>query len=69
MTDTSTAAKLADLRARLEQARDPGSERARKKRDEDGRSTPRQRIASLLDAGSFVEIGAQEKGRVGFGTH
>ena len=61
MTDTSTAAKLADLRARLEQARDPGSERARKKRDEDGRSTPRQRIASLLDEGSFVEIGALAK--------
>lgn len=54
----STAAKLADLKARLAQAQDPGSERARAKRDTAGLTTPRQRIAALLDAGSFVEIGA-----------
>ncbi|MFD2456495.1 acyl-CoA carboxylase subunit beta [Corynebacterium mendelii] len=54
----TTAEKLADLRSRLEKAKDPGSERARKKRDDAGRSTPRQRIDALLDAGSFVEIGA-----------
>lgn len=58
MSNTTTAEKLADLRARLEIAKDPGSERARKKRDEEGRTTPRQRIDALLDAGSFVEIGA-----------
>ncbi|AGG67837.1 acyl-CoA carboxylase subunit beta [Corynebacterium callunae] len=58
MSNTTTAEKLADLRARLEIAKDPGSERARKKRDDEGRTTPRQRINSLLDAGSFVEIGA-----------
>ncbi|ALC06925.1 Propionyl-CoA carboxylase beta chain [Corynebacterium deserti GIMN1.010] len=58
MSNTTTAEKLADLRARLEIAKDPGSERARKKRDDEGRTTPRQRIDSLLDAGSFVEIGA-----------
>lgn len=58
MSNTTTAEKLADLRARLDKAEDPGSERARKKRDEEGRSTPRQRINALLDAGSFVEIGA-----------
>lgn len=53
--------KLADLRARLEKAQDPGSERARRTRDEAGRSTPRQRIAALLDEGSFVEVGALAK--------
>ena len=58
MSNNTTAEKLADLRARLEKAEDPGSERARKKRDEEGRTTPRQRINALLDAGSFVEIGA-----------
>ena len=61
MTDTSTADKLADLRARLDRARDPGSERARAKRDEAGQTTPRERIAALLDEGSFVEIGALAK--------
>lgn len=54
----STAEKLADLRARLDKARDPGSERARKKRDDAGQTTPRQRIEALLDEGSFTETGA-----------
>lgn len=54
----STASKLADLRARLEKAQDPGSERARKRRDDAGQTTPRERIHALLDEGSFVEIGA-----------
>ena len=54
----TTADKLADLRARLETAQDPGSERSRKRRDDAGRTTPRQRIAALLDEDSFVEIGA-----------
>lgn len=58
MSLNTTAEKLADLRARLEKAQDPGSERARAKRDEAGRTTPRQRINRLLDKGSFVEIGA-----------
>nr|WP_246858172.1 acyl-CoA carboxylase subunit beta [Corynebacterium sp. sy017] len=49
---------MADLRARLAQAQDPGSERARAKRDAAGRTSPRQRINRLLDPGSFVEIGA-----------
>ena len=40
----STAEKLADLRERLDKAQDPGSERSRKRRDEAGRTTPRQRI-------------------------
>lgn len=54
----STASKLADLRARLEKAQDPGSERARKRRDDAGQTTPRERIHALLDEGTFVEIGA-----------
>lgn len=54
---TTTAAKLADLRRRLEEARDPGSERARARRDAAGLTTPRQRIARLVDPGSFVELG------------
>lgn len=57
----TTAEKLADLRARLDTAQDPGSERSRAKRDEAGRSTPRQRINALLDEGSFVEVGALGK--------
>ncbi|WKD59978.1 acyl-CoA carboxylase subunit beta [Corynebacterium caspium] len=57
----TTAEKLADLRARLELAQDPGSERSRKKRDDAGYSTPRERIAALLDEGSFMEVGALAK--------
>lgn len=58
---STTAEKLADLRERLDTAKDPGSERARQKRDDAGHSTPRERIARLLDDGSFVEIGALGK--------
>ncbi|MDN6708987.1 MAG: acyl-CoA carboxylase subunit beta [Corynebacterium casei] len=58
---TTTAEKIADLSARLEQAQDPGSERSRKRRDDAGHSTPRQRINALLDEGSFVEVGALGK--------
>lgn len=61
MTASTTAEKLADLRSRLATAQDPGSERARARRDEAGRSTPRQRINRLLDEGSFMEIGALAK--------
>nr|WP_275437317.1 acyl-CoA carboxylase subunit beta [Corynebacterium simulans] len=52
---------MEDLRQRLERAQDPGSERSRKRRDDAGRSTPRQRINALLDEGSFVETGALAK--------
>ena len=58
---TTTAHKLDDLRQRLERAQDPGSERSRKRRDEAGRTTPRQRINELLDEGSFVETGSLGK--------
>lgn len=54
----STASKIADLAERLDKAQDPGSEQARKKRDDAGFTTPRQRIAALVDEGSFMETGA-----------
>lgn len=54
----ATAEKLAELHRRLEQAQDPGSEKAKARRDEAGLTTPRQRIDALLDEGTFVEIGA-----------
>ncbi|WP_238596861.1 acyl-CoA carboxylase subunit beta [Corynebacterium heidelbergense] len=49
---------MAELNRRLEQAQDPGSEKAKARRDEAGLSTPRQRIDALVDEGSFMEIGA-----------
>ncbi|AWB82777.1 methylmalonyl-CoA carboxyltransferase [Corynebacterium yudongzhengii] len=58
---STTAEKLADLRERLEKAQDPGSENARKKRDDAGRSTPRERINRLLDDDTFTEVGALGK--------
>ena len=60
MTDTAatTAQKLEELHRRLEKAQDPGSEKAKAKRDEAGLTTPRQRIDELLDEGTFIEIGA-----------
>ena len=54
----STAEKLEDLRRRTEESLDPGSARAREKRDAAGHTTPRQRIDALLDPGTFTEIGA-----------
>src|SRR5699024_8110612 len=54
----TTAEKLAELKAKLEQAREPGSARAIAKRDAAGKPSARARIESLLDKGSFVEFGA-----------
>jgi len=53
----TTAEKLADLREKQTAALEPGSARAIAKREAEGRSTPRERIDQLLDAGSFVEVG------------
>ena len=61
MSNKTTAEKLADLRVKLEQSQDPGSERAKAKRAAAGGTPPRQRIAELLDAGSFVEMGQLDK--------
>jgi acetyl-CoA carboxylase carboxyltransferase component len=55
---STTASKLADLRARLDLAREPAGEAAVRKRAAKGIPSARARIEMLLDPGSFVEIGA-----------
>ena len=60
MTDT-TAGKLADLRTKLEAAREPGGEKAIAKRAAKGICSPRERLEMLFDPGTFVEIGALAK--------
>lgn len=57
----STAAKLADLRQKLEASREPGGEKALAKRAAKGICSPRERLAMLFDPGTFVEIGALAK--------
>lgn len=57
MTRT-TAEKLAELRSRLEEAKEPGGEQAAAKRDAKGIPSARARIDALLDPGSFLEIGS-----------
>jgi propionyl-CoA carboxylase beta chain len=52
----STAGKLADLARRTEEARHAGSARAIEKQHARGKKTARERIAMLLDEGSFVEL-------------
>ncbi|MGH3966585.1 MAG: methylmalonyl-CoA carboxyltransferase, partial [Mycobacterium sp.] len=54
----STAEKLAELRARLELAKEPGGEKAAAKREKKGIPSARARIQGLLDPGSFLETGA-----------
>ena len=54
----TTAEKLAELRAKLEQAKEPGGEKAAAKREKKGIPSARARIHALLDPGSFLEIGA-----------
>ncbi|MBB3037968.1 acyl-CoA carboxylase subunit beta [Hoyosella altamirensis] len=58
---STTAAKLADLREKLEKAKEPGAPSAIEKRNAKGLPSPRERIDMLLDPGSFVEIGALVK--------
>src|SRR3954453_15867847 len=52
----STAGKPADLARRTEEARHAGSARAIEKQHARGKKTARERIAMLLDEGSFVEL-------------
>ncbi|HSF25918.1 MAG TPA: acyl-CoA carboxylase subunit beta [Actinomycetes bacterium] len=52
----TTAGKLADLRRRVGEARRAGSARAIEKQHAKGKKTARERIALLLDPGSFVEM-------------
>ncbi len=71
MTDNTTAGKLADLRAKLELAKEPGGEKAIAKRAKKGICSPRQRLEMLFDPGTFVEVGALVKapgaGETGYG--
>jgi propionyl-CoA carboxylase beta chain len=52
----TTAGKLADLDARIEEAVHAGSARGVEKQHARGKQTARERIDQLLDPGSFVEL-------------
>ncbi|ALG84484.1 acyl-CoA carboxylase subunit beta [Gordonia phthalatica] len=54
----TTADKLAELRRRLADAQEPTGDVGRAKRAAKGIPSPRERIATLLDPGSFIETGA-----------
>jgi propionyl-CoA carboxylase beta chain len=53
---TTTAGKLADLKRRVAEVAHAGSERAVEKQHARGKKTARERIAMLLDEGSFIEM-------------
>ena len=57
----TTAELLAELREKLELAREPGGEKAIAKRAKKGLPSARDRIHELVDPGSFLEIGALAK--------
>ncbi|SDO19947.1 propionyl-CoA carboxylase beta chain [Nakamurella panacisegetis] len=59
----TTAGKLADLRARMEQAQHPGTPEAIERQHSRGRLTARERVDLLLDAGSLVEFDALARHR------
>lgn len=52
----TTAGKLADLKRRVAEVAHAGSDRAIEKQHARGKQTARERIALLLDEGSFVEM-------------
>ncbi|WP_426244797.1 carboxyl transferase domain-containing protein, partial [Nocardioides sp. LHG3406-4] len=52
----TTAGKLADLQARLDEAVHASSAKAVEKQHAKGRGTARERIGLLFDEGSFVEL-------------
>ncbi|WP_042399688.1 acyl-CoA carboxylase subunit beta [Streptacidiphilus carbonis] len=52
----TTAGKIADLRRRQDEATHSGSARAIEKQHAKGKLTARERVAMLLDEGSFVEF-------------
>ncbi|NCT91087.1 acyl-CoA carboxylase subunit beta [Cellulomonas sp. APG4] len=58
MTTDTTAAKLADLARRRSEAVDEAEAAARTKQHARGKKTARERIETLLDEGSFVELDA-----------
>jgi acetyl-CoA carboxylase carboxyltransferase component len=57
----TTAAKLADLREKLEVAKEPAGEAGIAKRAKKGIPSPRERLDMLFDKGTFVEIGQLAK--------
>jgi propionyl-CoA carboxylase beta chain len=52
----STAGKLKDLKRRVAEVANAGSERAVEKQHARGKKTARERLAMLLDEGSFIEM-------------
>ena len=52
----TTAGKIEDLRAKLDEAIHAGSQRAVEKQHAKGKMTARERIAALVDSGSFTEF-------------
>ena len=67
-TTTGTAAKLADLRERIDTATRAPEDAAQTKQHARGKKTARERIDGLLDEGSFVELDAFTRHRsVNFG--
>ena len=58
MTTKTTAELLAELREKLELAKEPGDPKAIARRDKKNLPSARARIHSLVDPGSFLEIGA-----------
>lgn len=52
----TTAGKLADLKRRVAEVANAGSDRAIEKQHARGKKTARERLALLLDEGSFVEM-------------
>ncbi len=64
----TTAGKLADLKRRVGEVAHAGSERAVEKQHARGKKTARERLAMLLDEGSFVEMDKYARHRsVAFG--
>ena len=59
----STAGKLADYHARMDEAVHAGSARAVEKQHARGKKTARERIDELLDEGSFTELDALARHR------
>ena len=65
---TTTAGKLADLKRRVAEVANAGSERAVEKQHARGKKTARERLELLLDEGSFVEMDKYARHRsVAFG--
>ena len=58
MTTKTSAELLAELREKLELAKEPGDPKAIARREKKGIPSARSRIYDLVDPGSFLEIGA-----------